>query len=69
MEHPEQFITFEEQVHLDHTSFIDGVIPSTAVNQPVLPNGMKMYQAKSSGPGTAGSQQKRRKLRKEGTRT
>ncbi len=23
------FITFEEQVHLDHTSFIDGHIPST----------------------------------------
>ena len=25
------FITFEEQVHLDHTSFIDGYIPSTKV--------------------------------------
>ena len=31
IEHPEQFITFEEQVHLDHTSFIDGTIPSTKV--------------------------------------
>lgn len=31
VEHPEQFITFEEQVHLDHTSFIDGSIPSTKV--------------------------------------
>ena len=31
VEHPEEFITFEEQVHLDHTSFIDGVIPSTKV--------------------------------------
>lgn len=31
VEHPEQFITFEEQVHLDHTSFIDGFIPSTKV--------------------------------------
>lgn len=31
VEHPEQFITFEEQVHLDHTSFIDAVIPSTKV--------------------------------------
>ena len=31
VEHPEQFITFEEQVHLDHTSFIDGTIPSTKV--------------------------------------
>lgn len=26
-----KFITFEEQVHLDHTSFIDGRIPSTKV--------------------------------------
>ncbi|MCD8148164.1 MAG: methylase [Clostridiales bacterium] len=31
VEHPEQFITFEDQVHLDHTSFIDGMIPSTRV--------------------------------------
>lgn len=31
VEHAEQFITFEEQVHLDHTSFIDGAIPSTKV--------------------------------------
>ena len=31
VEHPEQFIFFEEQVHLDHTSFIDGTIPSTKV--------------------------------------
>ena len=31
VEHPEQFISFEEQVHLDHTSFIDGHIPSTKV--------------------------------------
>lgn len=31
MEHPEQFIIFEEQVHLDHTSFIDGTIPATHV--------------------------------------
>lgn len=31
VEHPEQFITFEEQVRLDHTSFIDGTIPSTKV--------------------------------------
>ncbi|MDD6489758.1 MAG: methylase, partial [Clostridia bacterium] len=28
---PEKFINFEEQVHLDHTSFIDGFIPSTHV--------------------------------------
>ena len=31
VEHPEQFINFEEQVHLDHTSVIDGVIPATKV--------------------------------------
>ena len=31
VEHPEQFILFEEQVHLDHTSFIDGFIPETKV--------------------------------------
>lgn len=31
VEHPERFIIFEEQVHLDHTSFIDGTIPSTKV--------------------------------------
>lgn len=31
VEHPEQFIQFEEQVHLDHTSFIDGAIPATHV--------------------------------------
>lgn len=31
VEHPEQFIRFEEQVHLDHTSFIDAMIPSTQV--------------------------------------
>lgn len=31
VELPEQFIIFEEQVHLDHTSFIDGSIPTTHV--------------------------------------
>lgn len=31
VDHAEQFITFEEQVHLDHTSFIDGAIPATKV--------------------------------------
>ena len=31
VEHPEQYITFEDQVHLDHTSFIDGRIPETRV--------------------------------------
>ncbi|MCD7780025.1 MAG: hypothetical protein LUH05_05065 [Candidatus Gastranaerophilales bacterium] len=31
IEHPEQFISFEDQVHLDHTSFIDGYIAKTKV--------------------------------------
>ncbi|MCL2050751.1 MAG: methylase [Lachnospiraceae bacterium] len=31
VEHPEQFIFFEEQVRLDNTSFIDGTIPTTRV--------------------------------------
>lgn len=31
VEQPEKFINFEEQVHLDHTSFIDGFIPATHV--------------------------------------
>lgn len=31
VEHPAQFISFEDQVHLDHTSSIDGYIPATKV--------------------------------------
>ena len=31
MEEPDKFITFEDQIMLDHTSFIDGFIPSTHV--------------------------------------
>ena len=31
VEEPEKFITFEDQIMLDHTSFIDGAIPSTHV--------------------------------------
>ena len=31
VENGSAFITFEDQVHLDHTSFIDGYIPSTKV--------------------------------------
>lgn len=31
VESPEKYITFEEQVRIDHTSFIDGYIPSTHV--------------------------------------
>lgn len=31
VEHPEQFILFEQQVQLDHTSFVDARIPETKV--------------------------------------
>lgn len=31
IEHPEQFIQFEQQVQLDHTSFVDARIPDTKV--------------------------------------
>lgn len=31
VEHPEQLIEFEDQVKMEHTSFIDGYIPSTKV--------------------------------------
>ena len=31
IKHPDGFISFEDKVHLDHTSFIDGFIPSTKV--------------------------------------
>ena len=31
IENPSHFIEFEDQVHLDHTSFIDGYIPETKV--------------------------------------
>ncbi len=31
IEHPESYITFEDQVHIDHTSFIDGYIEKTKV--------------------------------------
>lgn len=31
VEHPDEFISFEDQVHLDHTSFIDATISSTRV--------------------------------------
>lgn len=31
LEHAERYITFEDKVHLDHTSFIDGMIPATKV--------------------------------------
>ena len=31
VDEPEKFIEFEDQVHLDNTSFIDGYIPSTRI--------------------------------------
>lgn len=31
IEEPTMFITFEQQVHIDHTAFIDGFIPATKV--------------------------------------
>ena len=31
VEHAAEYISFEDQVHLDHTSFIDGYIPATHV--------------------------------------
>ena len=31
VEHPEEYISFEDQVHLDHTSFIDGYIAESKV--------------------------------------
>ncbi len=31
IKHPEQYISFEDQVHIDHTSFIDGYISETKV--------------------------------------
>nr|MCR4706825.1 methylase [Clostridiales bacterium] len=31
VEHVAEYIRFEDQVHLDHTSFIDGFIPATYV--------------------------------------
>ncbi len=31
VEYPGEYISFEDQVHLDHTSFIDGFIPATKV--------------------------------------
>ena len=31
VEHAAEYISFEDQVHLDHTSFIDGFIPATKV--------------------------------------
>lgn len=51
VEHPEEFISFEDQVHLDHTSFIDGTIRSTRVliEQKGLSKDMKKAIKQSDG--------------------
>ena len=51
VEHPEQFIEFEDQVHLDHASFIDGYIPATRVliEQKALGKDMKKGIRQSDG--------------------
>ena len=45
VENPAQFIRFEEQVHLDHTSFIDGHIESTKVLIEQKGSGKSLTQA------------------------
>lgn len=52
MEHPESFISFEDQVHLDHTSFIDGYIPSTRVMIEQKSLGKNLNQAIKQSDGT-----------------
>ncbi len=49
--HPESFISFEEQVKLDHTSFIDGHIRSTKVmiEQKSLGKDLRKAAAQSDG--------------------
>ena len=62
VEHPEQFIEFEDQVHLDHTSFIDGYIPSTRVliEQKALDKDMKKGIRQSDGSYLSPFQQAKR---------
>ena len=38
VENISDFITFEDKVHIDHTSFIDAYIPSTHVMRRYCPN-------------------------------
>lgn len=52
IEHPESFISFEDQVHLDHTSFIDGYIPSTRVMIEQKSLGKNLNQAIKQSDGT-----------------
>lgn len=51
VEHPEQMISFEDQVHLDHTSFIDAMIPKTHVmiEQKALGKNLKAAIKQSDG--------------------
>ena len=51
VEHPEQMINFEDQVHLDHTSFIDAMIPTTHVmiEQKALGKNLKAAIKQSDG--------------------
>lgn len=51
VEHPEQMIIFEDQVHLDHTSFIDAMIPKTHVmiEQKALGKNLKAAIKQSDG--------------------
>ena len=62
VKHPEQFIEFEDQVHLDHTSFIDGYIPSTRVliEQKALDKDMKKGIRQSDGSYLSPFQQAKR---------
>lgn len=62
VEHPEQCIEFEDQVHLDHTSFIDGYIPSTRVliEQKALDKDMKKGIRQSDGSYLSPFQQAKR---------
>lgn len=52
IKHPESFISFEDQVHLDHTSFIDGYIPSTRVMIEQKSLGKNLNQAIKQSDGT-----------------
>ncbi|MBO4925227.1 MAG: hypothetical protein J5472_01985 [Clostridia bacterium] len=52
IEHAAEYISFEDQVHLDHTSFIDGYIPATHVliEQKGIGKDMKKPIRQSDGP-------------------
>lgn len=52
MESPSVFITFEQQAQLDHTSFIDGMIPSTHVMIEQKSLGKDLRQAIKQSDGT-----------------